>query len=600
MHRLPPNRRLGLLLCLGLLSGLLAPVMTWRDPATVLANPASEFCADPEEAALVGLVNAYRAEQGKGALVFDLRLGASADHHSLSMADNNYFSHDLPPEGIDWFQNIRNHGYNGSFVGENIAAGNATAAAVLTQWKNSPPHNANMLDAGYGAVGIGRAYRAGSRYGWYWTANFGNAATGATAPLCAAAAATPTATPIPSTASPTPVPPTGAATGTPVPSTVTPTKTVVPPTATPTKTAVPPMATSTNTPILPTTATSIVAPATSTSVPYTATYAPSITVTTIPTAAPTDTTVPVPTDTPTPLPTITFPGQTPSISLSKEKSKFNGVIDATLGGFGPGAAVTLLWPDGTVLATAVADGAGNAFASFRTPLVAFGTYRVEARDATGKTASESIGVIPRIMLNEETGPVNTRLRVYFYGFAPGEQVEVRWYAAGESAFAVVKTVAIAPNGRGSSLISIPARTGPGDRKVMGRVIGIARSASTTFRVTTAIGGADVAEPIAVESPTAAVTPSPTIAPTAAATAADPITAPVVTTMLVPTPEPTLNATATPQVIATPAPAPLEEPTPVPTSEPTATAPATAESTVEPAPEPATPSPGPESDELPPP
>jgi uncharacterized protein YkwD len=33
-----------------------------------------------------------------------------------------------------------------------------------------------MLSSRYKAIGIGRAYDAGSQYGWYWTADFGGKA----------------------------------------------------------------------------------------------------------------------------------------------------------------------------------------------------------------------------------------------------------------------------------------------------------------------------------------------------------------------------------------------------------------------------------------
>src|SRR5438067_700247 len=58
-------------------------------------------------------------------------------------------------------------------AGENIAAGYAGAQDTFTQWKNSPGHNANMLNGSYRVIGIGRAYVKGSPYGWYWTTDFG-------------------------------------------------------------------------------------------------------------------------------------------------------------------------------------------------------------------------------------------------------------------------------------------------------------------------------------------------------------------------------------------------------------------------------------------
>jgi len=57
-------------------------------------------------------------------------------------------------------------------MGENIAAGNSTASATFTQWKNSSGHNANMLGANYTVMGIGRA-TGGGQYGVYWTNVFG-------------------------------------------------------------------------------------------------------------------------------------------------------------------------------------------------------------------------------------------------------------------------------------------------------------------------------------------------------------------------------------------------------------------------------------------
>jgi len=62
------------------------------------------------------------------------------------------------------------YSYN-TVMGENIAAGYATAQAVFTGWKNSPGHNANMLNGSYRVIGIGLV--TGGSYGEYWTTDFG-------------------------------------------------------------------------------------------------------------------------------------------------------------------------------------------------------------------------------------------------------------------------------------------------------------------------------------------------------------------------------------------------------------------------------------------
>ena len=265
----------------------------------------------------------------------------------------------------------------------------------------------------------------------------------------------------------------------------------------------------------------------------------------------------------TPTATRTLSPDMPQLALSKTKSKFNGVVAASLSGFAPNSAVTLRWPDGTVMATATVDGAGTGAATFRTPLVPYGIYRIGARDPSGNAASASLSVIPRILLNESEGPTTTQLRVYFYGFVPGERVEVRWYTTDGTAYAVIKTIGIADTGRGSSLVTIPATTGVGTHRVVGRVVGVARSASTTFTVTADVTGAALGGPIATATPSPRAE-EPTGAPTVSAT-------PEPTATPTPEPSPTPEPTATPTVepSATPSATPTSEPTATPAVEPTA-------------------------------
>ncbi|MFL5759609.1 MAG: CAP domain-containing protein [Thermomicrobiales bacterium] len=145
---------------------------------------ASGYCASAEELAFLKLINDYRKSKGIGALALSQTLSAASEHHSSSMATYNYFDHFLVPEGISWSTNMANYGYNFStWKGENIAGGNSSAAATFDQWKNSPGHNANMLNANYTAIGIGLVYGAKSTYGYYWTTDFGGYKDG-TAQIC--------------------------------------------------------------------------------------------------------------------------------------------------------------------------------------------------------------------------------------------------------------------------------------------------------------------------------------------------------------------------------------------------------------------------------
>jgi hypothetical protein len=169
--------------------------------------------------------------------------------------------------------------------------------------------------------------------------------------------------------------------------------------------------------------------------------------------------------------------------LDKEKSKYNGWINASMSGFSPGQQVTLYWPDLTVIATATADSSGNATARFRTPLAALGTYTIKAQDPAKTTATDLLRVIPRINLNEFSGDPGKEIRVYYYGYAPGDQVEVRFYSLDGATYEVIGTVTIAANGRGTSLVTIPYAAAPGAHTLRGSVIGAGRSTTTTFTVT---------------------------------------------------------------------------------------------------------------------
>jgi uncharacterized protein YkwD len=123
------------------------------------------------EQQVVDRVNLERTAVGCQPLTVDARLVQAASNHSSDMATNNYFSH-TGSDGSTFGSRIVATGYNYRMAGENIAAGAATAEAVMEMWLNSPPHRANMLNCGYVHIGVGHAYSAGSTYGHYWTQVF--------------------------------------------------------------------------------------------------------------------------------------------------------------------------------------------------------------------------------------------------------------------------------------------------------------------------------------------------------------------------------------------------------------------------------------------
>ena len=133
----------------------------------------STTSADPECEAFIVLLNNLRAQNGLAALAESPILDESSEWMSTDMATNNYFDH-TDSLGRDPFTRMAAFGYNSTYEGENIAAGNSDAQDTYTQWVDSAPHLANMLDSDYTQVGCGRAYSASSTYGWYWTTDFGS------------------------------------------------------------------------------------------------------------------------------------------------------------------------------------------------------------------------------------------------------------------------------------------------------------------------------------------------------------------------------------------------------------------------------------------
>jgi uncharacterized protein YkwD len=124
------------------------------------------------EAEVLRLVNVRRAANGCDALTVDATLAAVARAHSKDMAANDYFSHD-GRDGRDPFKRMRDAGYAYSWAAENIAAGQGTAASVMGSWMNSPGHRENILNCKLTELGVGVWTDSSSRYGIYWTQDFG-------------------------------------------------------------------------------------------------------------------------------------------------------------------------------------------------------------------------------------------------------------------------------------------------------------------------------------------------------------------------------------------------------------------------------------------
>lgn len=113
-----------------------------------------------------------RAFSAAPALQLDARLNRAAEQHALSMAQQRKLQH----EGIDGStpaQRAAAAGYAWHAVGENIAAGPTTAAAVVQLWLDSPGHCANLMSPEFTQMGLAFASDNEHGSGVYWAQEFG-------------------------------------------------------------------------------------------------------------------------------------------------------------------------------------------------------------------------------------------------------------------------------------------------------------------------------------------------------------------------------------------------------------------------------------------
>src|SRR5690606_33203856 len=109
---------------------------------------------DSAEQEFLGMINAYRAQNGLGALTISTNLNRGAAWMVEDMATKGYFAH-TDSLGRSPYARAIDCGYP-SGAGENLAAGTNWSGAqnAMTAWQNSAGHNANMLGQYYQQIGI--------------------------------------------------------------------------------------------------------------------------------------------------------------------------------------------------------------------------------------------------------------------------------------------------------------------------------------------------------------------------------------------------------------------------------------------------------------
>lgn len=125
-----------------------------------------------DENKVVEITNQERAEAGCGPVTVNAKLASAARQHSQDQAEHNKMSH-TGSDGSSPWDRAERAGYRNA-IGENVAMGYRTPAAVMDGWMNSDGHRANILNCDAKAIGVGLAYAGdGSPY---WTQMFGSVA----------------------------------------------------------------------------------------------------------------------------------------------------------------------------------------------------------------------------------------------------------------------------------------------------------------------------------------------------------------------------------------------------------------------------------------
>jgi uncharacterized protein YkwD len=121
--------------------------------------------AQLDAAAARDMIGLYRRNNGLDGLTLDPGLMEQARAQADAMAVRDKLSHEVQGSLTD---RLNHAGFQKSAAVENVSAGYDTMAEVFSGWRQSPPHNANLLARGMKRMGIAAAYNPKTRYKVFW------------------------------------------------------------------------------------------------------------------------------------------------------------------------------------------------------------------------------------------------------------------------------------------------------------------------------------------------------------------------------------------------------------------------------------------------
>jgi uncharacterized protein YkwD len=111
------------------------------------------------------MISLYRGNNGLSALALDESLREAAQAQANAMASANSLSHEVRGT-LDMRLTAR--GMRSVSAAENVSAGYHTLAEAFSGWRQSPPHNKNLLMKKARRMGLATAYAPNTKYKVYW------------------------------------------------------------------------------------------------------------------------------------------------------------------------------------------------------------------------------------------------------------------------------------------------------------------------------------------------------------------------------------------------------------------------------------------------
>ncbi len=144
-------------------AAIAAPVKPARDAA--LYEKLDRVGVRVDALATRDILSVYRHNHGAATVSVDAGLQKEAEAQAVAMAKAGVASARVRGP---LRQRLQAGAQPHAVAVENISAGYHTLAEAFSGWRDSPPHNANMLNPAIRRIGVATAYAPGAKYKVFW------------------------------------------------------------------------------------------------------------------------------------------------------------------------------------------------------------------------------------------------------------------------------------------------------------------------------------------------------------------------------------------------------------------------------------------------